>query len=65
MAHQPSMPATWHIIQTKLATEAKASDSRARRTICRISVVRRLLMAGVFSVRSYSCFVRKGQAGRL
>jgi len=49
MAHQPSMPATWHIIQTKLATEAKASDSRARRTICRISVVRRLLTAAVCS----------------
>jgi len=26
--------ATEHIIQTKLATDAKASDSRARRTMC-------------------------------
>jgi hypothetical protein len=32
---QPIKPATEQTIQTKLATDANASDSRARRTICR------------------------------
>jgi hypothetical protein len=39
-AHRyPTWAATEHIIQTKLATEAKASDSRARRTICDVPAV--------------------------
>jgi hypothetical protein len=50
------MPATWHIIQTKLATEAKASDSRARRTMCRIPVVCGLWRTAV-PLSFYSPFV--------
>ncbi|HEY0650141.1 hypothetical protein, partial [Phenylobacterium sp.] len=55
---QLTRPATEHTSQTKLATDAKASDSRARRTIFAILLLSACGEAvGAFRVRSYSSFV--------